>query len=125
MNPKSQVIGCFHNVVVNEERIDVGAGAGVAVVDVLSQLHVDKHWQMLQSDDPKDVGGSTDLGQLLPWNFDLAPVHKLDYVGHGLSIQLQPSLSLRMMGPWTFCLQSWSLKNLQQAAMTTLWTLMW
>ena len=98
MNPKSQVIGCFHNVVVNEERIDVGAGAGVAVVDVLSQLellcdrqglHYDKHWQMLQSDDPKDVGGSTDLAQLLPWNVDLAPVHKLDYVGHGLSIQLQ------------------------------------
>ena len=29
------------------------------------------------------------------------------------------------MGAWTFCLQSWSLKNLLEAAMTTLWMLMW
>ena len=48
--------------------------------------------RVLLTYDPEGVGGGTDLGELLPGDVDLASVHELDNVGHGLSLQLQPKV---------------------------------
>ena len=48
--------------------------------------------RVLLTYDPEGVGGGTDLGELLAGDVDLAPVHELDDVGHGLSLQLQPKV---------------------------------
>ena len=64
----------------------------VLLIDRGGSLSLRGNRKMLEPDDPKGVGGGADLSELLPRDVDLAPVHELDDVGHGLSLQLQPKV---------------------------------
>ena len=86
------VVDTVVNVVDVPTQLGLLGNLQVLLVDQGGSLCLRWHRQMLQSNNTEGMGSGANLSELLPGDVDLASVHELDDVRHGLSLQLQPKV---------------------------------